>query len=334
MKSNRVLLVLVVALAVVVSYFWFTNTSKTFRGELSDFAVEDTASVDKLFLADKNGHSALLERKGPGVWTVGEHLARQDAINTLLFTLKKMKMRAPVAKSMEQNVLRDLSGITQRKIEIYSKGKLLKTIFVGIETPDKMGTFMMIDGSSVPFDVHIPGHRGFLQTRFITDARLWRDPALFKYDYRDIASVSVKYNETPASSFEIRSEGRNPRLFVQGNPVAADSLALFAYLNEFRNVVYEYIVTESFPEAKKDSILSSKPWVEVKVSDRKGKSTFVQGFHRSAADAKAVDAQGNPMLYDPDRMYALLNGKDFLLVQFYQFDRLLKQPSYFVNASK
>ncbi len=332
MKNNRILLVLVVALTVVVSYFWFTRSSKTFRGELSDFAVPDTAAIDKLFLADKNGHSALLERKGPGKWTVGQFTARQDAVNGLLFTLKKMKMRAPVAKSMEQNVLRDLAGNNQRKIEIYSRGRLLKTIFVGLETPDKMGTFMLIEGSSVPFDVHIPGHRGFLQTRFITDARLWRDPALFKYDYRDIATVSVKYNETPANSFEIRTEGRNPKLFVQGNPVAADSLALFEYLNEYRNVVYEFIVTESFPEAKKDSILSSKPWIEVKVTDRKGQSTFVQGFHRSAADANAVDAEGNRLPYDPDRMYALLNGKDFLLVQFYQFDRLLKQPSFFIKG--
>ncbi len=333
MKNNRILLVLVVALTVVVSYFWFTRSSKTFRGELSDFAVPDTAAVDKLFLADKNGHSALLERKGPGVWTIGEFVARQDAVNGLLFTLKKMKMRAPVAKSMEQNVLRDLAGNNQRKIEIYSRGRLLKTIFVGLETPDKMGTFMLIDGSSVPFDVHIPGHRGFLQTRFITDARLWRDPALFKYDYRDIASISVKYNETPVNSFEIRTNGRNPQLYVEGKPAAADSITLFQYMNEFRNVVYEYIVTESFPEATKDSILSSRPWVEVKVTDRKGKSTLVQGFHRAAAD-EVLDSKGEKMLYDPDRMYALLNGKDFLLVQFYQFDRLLKQPGYFVKGSK
>jgi hypothetical protein len=33
-------------------------------------------------------------------------------------------------------------------------------------------------------------------------------------------------------------------------------------------------------------------------------------------------------------MYGHLNGKDFLLVQYFQFDRLLKEPSWFVNASK
>ena len=190
MKSNKILIIAVVVLGILVSYFIYTSNNQTLRGELSDFAVEDTASIDKIFLADKLGHTSLLTRVSSSEWRIDEYLARQDAINTLLFTIKKMIVKAPVAKSMEPKVLKDMAGVGQRKLELYSGGRLLKTIFIGVETMDKMGTYMLIEGSTVPFEVHIQGHRGFLQGRFITDARLWRDPAIFKYDYRDIRKIS------------------------------------------------------------------------------------------------------------------------------------------------
>jgi len=159
MNSNRILLLVTIALGIILSYYFFTSDNRTIKGELRDFAIEDTALVDRIFLADKQGHKALLERQASGVWTVGEYQARPQAVRDLLFTLNKMVVKAPVAKSMQPKVLKDLSGIGQRKIEIYAGKQLLKTIYVGIETMDKMGTYMMIEGSSVPFEVHIPGHR-------------------------------------------------------------------------------------------------------------------------------------------------------------------------------
>lgn len=333
MKSNKILIVAIVILAILVSYFIYTSNSKTLRGELSDFAVEDTAAIDKIFLADKLGHTSLLTRVSSTEWRIGDYLARQDAINTLLFTVKKMKVKAPVAKSMEAKVLKDMSGIGQRKLEIYAGGRLLKTIFISIETMDKMGTYMLIEGSTVPFEVHIQGHRGFLQSRFITDARLWRDPAIFRHDYRDIRKISVNYPEVPQQSFDVLYNGQNPSLMVAGKKFEADSLALYEYMNAFKNVVYEYIVTESFPEQRKDSILANTPFVQIAVTDKSGKINSIKGYRR-AAGPEETDPDGNPLKFDPDRMYGYLNGKDFLLVQYFQFDRLLKEPSWFVNASK
>jgi len=333
MKSNKILIIAVVVLGILVSYFIYTSNSQTLRGELSDFAVEDTASIDKIFLADKLGHTSLLTRVSSSEWRIGDYLARQDAINTLLFTIKKMKVKAPVAKSMEPKVLKDMAGVGQRKLELYAGGRLIKTIFIGVETMDKMGTYMLIEGSTVPFEVHIQGHRGFLQGRFITDDRLWRDPAIFKYDYRDIRKISVNYPEVPQQSFEVLYNGQKPSLMVGGKKIEADTLSLYQYLNAYKSVVYEYIVTESFPVERKDSILSNTPFVQIAVTDKSGKVNSIKGYRR-AAGPEETDPDGNPLKFDPDRMYGHLNGKDFLLVQYFQFDRLLKEPSWFVNASK
>ncbi|MFN5317989.1 MAG: hypothetical protein ACK5CY_04025 [Bacteroidia bacterium] len=330
MKLNRFLLIAVVLVGLLVAYNLFTDKSRTIKGELRNFAVEDTAAIDRIFLADKMGHQSLLTRTENGEWMVGEYKARPQAVRDLLVTLKKMVVKAPVAKSMQPKVLKDMAGVGQRKVEIYSNGTLLKTIYVGIETVDKLGTYMLIEGSSVPFEVHIPGHKGFLQTRFITDARIWRDPVLFRTDYREIRSINVSYASSPNESFELRYDGLKPSLLVKGQNQQADSLLLYEYMNAYRNVVYEYVVTESFPQAKKDSILSSLPFVTVTLQDKKGKKTIVEGFRR-ASTAKDVDLEGNQYPFDPDRMYALLNKKDFLLVQYFQFDKLMRSPASFVN---
>ncbi len=339
MKNNRILIFLVILLTVTVVYFIFTNKRYTIKKELRDFAVEDTGSIDKLFLADKSGHSATLTREGPARWLVnGKYLARQDAINNLLFTLCKMTVRAPVAKAREENVLKEMAGINQRKIEIYSKGQLLKTIYVGAESADRQGTFMLLENSSVPFELHIQGHRGFLQTRFITDERLWRDAGIFVYDDRDIRSIHVNYTESPQNSFTLNYSGNGfpaiipaiiPAVPIKGLP---DTLKSRRYLSEFRRIGYEYVVTESFPQSSKDSILASKPWVEITVTDQTGKKNKVKGYHR-ATPSDTEPQPGDPP-FDTDRMYALLNDSDFVLVQFYQFDRILKPAGYFFSSPR
>ena len=44
----------------------------------------------------------------------------------------------------------------------------------------------------------------------------------------------------------------------------------------------------------------------------------------------AVDLKGNPIEYDPDRMYAKINEEqDLALIQFLSFDVLLKPLSWF-----
>src|SRR5690606_23058413 len=152
MKINRYLLLLLVVLVIGVAYYLFTSGTGTIKTELRNFAVEDTASIDKIFLADKLGKASTLERVGTGKWKLnGKYTARHDAVNNLLATINSMTVKSPVAKSMEENVLKDLAGPAQKKVEVYSNGRLTRTFYVGLETMDKMGTFMMLENSSVPF---------------------------------------------------------------------------------------------------------------------------------------------------------------------------------------
>ena len=57
---------------------------------------------------------------------------------------------------------------TQRtQVKIFSNKKILKTIYVGGDTQDQLGTYSMIlDNSSEPYVLEIPGFKGYLSSRF------------------------------------------------------------------------------------------------------------------------------------------------------------------------
>jgi hypothetical protein len=336
MKSNRILIIGIVLLVAVLGYMYMQNGRTTLGGDLKNFTVEDTASVDRIFIADKQNHKVLLERKGPALWSVdGKYNARQDGIKMLLETLNKMVVRNPVAKSMEQKVLKDLAGPSQRKVEIYQKGELTKVFFMAAETPDKMATYMLMDGAESPYEIHIPGLKGFLQTRFNSDGRLWRDPVIFRYDYRDMRSVEVKYPSMPQDGFTVKYDGKITSLYHPGNPIpdpALDSLRAFEYLNSFRNIGYEFEVVETFSKTIKDSILASSPFIEVSVTDKNGSINSMKGYRRPTSLVSEVAEGEEKPPFDVDRMYGMINnGKDFVLIQYYQFDKVIKPVGWFLR---
>ena len=136
MKKNKSVLIVFVLLAVVASGLWYFETNKSIKGELKDFAVADTSSIDKIFLADKEGRSVTLVREASNSWTVnGKFLAREDGIQNLLATIKNVEVRSPVGKNLYNNTMKMMASKSV-KIEIYSKEELIKTYYIGHPTMD------------------------------------------------------------------------------------------------------------------------------------------------------------------------------------------------------
>ncbi|MBK7936223.1 MAG: hypothetical protein IPJ82_03720 [Lewinellaceae bacterium] len=105
-----------------------------------EFAVPNTGDICKIFLADRNGQTATLERK-EGYWLYnGKSRARPTAINSLLETIGKINVWYIPPKAAEKSMINSLAaeGI---KVEIYDKdGKKMKSYYVGGVTNDEQGT--------------------------------------------------------------------------------------------------------------------------------------------------------------------------------------------------
>lgn len=339
MKKNLPLIIIALVLAVVAgAVYWLNSGSGTLGNAAEDFAVEDTASISKIFLADKAGNQSTLERQDDGSWTLnGKYVARQDAINTLLKTMKSLEVKSPVGKNARNTVIKDMAARSV-KVEVYTSYKSSpdKVYYVGGSTMNNMGTYMLVEDAETPYVMHIPGFTGYLTTRYFTEENKWRSTRLFSTDVTGIESVKMEYMAKPESSFEIALGGGNEvsvRSLQYNTEVESfDTAAVWQYLSNFKSINYEAVL--DFDEQKVDSILGTQVIFQISLKERSGKETLLKAYRkRSRYKEGAITDQESE--YDVDRMYANVNGeKEIVLIQFFVFDRLLRELQYFETDPK
>ena len=338
MKKNRIALILVVILGSASFWFIINRKNGTIKPTLRDFAVEDTAAVTKIFLADKNGNDVTLERHPGSGWTVnGKYTVRPDAIQMLLTTIKKIDIKEPIGKNKQDNVIKQLAA-KAIKCEIYQDGELTKAYYVGTETLDQTGTYMILidletmKPSAKAFVTYIPGFEGYLTTRYFTEEMGWRDRTVFRYIPTNIKSVKLEVPANPDQGYEVSVSEDNKyqvkKLADNTTLNNLDTLAVKQYLSYFQQLNFESFEVE-LKQEQIDSALKTKPLNILTVTDKQGQINKVSFFTRSNLK-KVLDESGAPLPYDPVRMNAQLNdGKDFVMLQYFVFGKVLPPVEYF-----
>jgi len=329
--KNALSILAMCILSVTAVYLVTRYQNSTLKEELSDFAVEDTAGIDKIMLSDKDGYKLLLERKPNFIWMVNKEFeARPDAIATLLETIKKVRVKAPVGRASFNNVVKKLA-VKSTKVEIYQKGNLIKTYYVGGATKDLLGNYMMIENSSAPFIMHIPGFDGYLYPRYYAIPELWRSTNIFKLKSHEISSIKFTDNKNPKASWELSQQNNILTLKnFEGNLIGAfDTLGARELLTRFNAVNCEGYVKDIEPE-RKDSILNSAPRSILYIVKVNGEKKELKCYTKKLL-RDTYDINGKLMDIDVDRFYAILNNnkKDLLLLQNYVFDNLMVSIDYF-----
>lgn len=332
MKRRTIWLIILVILASLVAiYFVVKPGQSTIKKELKDFAIADTASITKIFMVEKDFDQVTLTREGDHWEVNGKYEVRKDAIDVLLKTLHRIRVKSPVSKAAFENVVR-MVATRNTKVEVFQGDKLVKTLYVGGPTQDQMGTYMMLEGSSAPFVVHIPGFIGYLSSRFFTQEDQWRSRILFDGSFDDLAEVQVLNNNQPEESFVIEKDPEGAVTVYQKEtgqeaPVE-DREALNFYLSRFVQLSCElFLDSLSSPELE-DSLMVATPMRTVIVKDQAGETVTIKA-HRRYANGK-TDDDGNPLVWDDERMYAWVNDKSWAVVQYYVFNDIFLNFSSFL----
>jgi hypothetical protein len=217
MKKNIILLLVLAGLGMVAGVVYFQSHTSTIADEpLTDFAIEDTSKVNKVVITDHLGKVATLERvPGERLWKLNGKLeAREDAVNLMLKTFNRIRIRGNVSDSSRDNMLKLLASSSKR-VEIFTGGdEPAKIWYVGIPTPDHTGTLMLLEipgigRSEEPYIVHMEGFTGFLSTRFFTNEMEWRYTGIFEYPHLEVSKVRMINHMIPADSWEVRFSGGN-----------------------------------------------------------------------------------------------------------------------------
>ncbi len=334
--KKKLIIFLVLLLVGIALYLWLQpDDSVAFRQEMRDFAVENTDAIDKIFISDKNGETVTLSKEG-AIWKVdGKFNARPDAIETLLHTIKKVKVKNRIPKEGLSQIIKNIA-VQNKKIEIFSNGELIKSYFIGGKTMDSQGTYMLMQdvasglNSTVPFVTHIEGFDGYLTERYIAKADLWRDARILYFPEMNIKSIELEYPGQKASSFKIGMEEGKISLFPLNSnaPVASDPALLKTYLLNFKEIAAESFITQE-NKKKLDSLLQLQAVFILTVKDTEGNKTTIKGYPRKT-QAGETDYEGKAIEYDVDRFYGItMDDEELCILQFYVFDRLTKKISNF-----
>ncbi|MCX6248580.1 MAG: hypothetical protein NTW10_12720 [Bacteroidetes bacterium] len=352
MKKNRKFIIAVIVLGVIAIALILTNSKSTFKRALSDFAVDDTSNITKIFMSDKTNNNLTLTRIQPGKWVVNnKYPASKANTDMLLGTMLGLQVKETVPQAAMDFVIKDLAAISV-KVEIYQWKyridlfdfirlfpceKLTKVYYVGGPIQSNQGSYMIMEHSSVPYVVFLPGLRGFVTPIYSPIEKNWRDFSIFRKSLPEITSVTIEFPSDPANSFEVKTNpGMNVRLTpLAGNQAAPvfDTLKVMNFLTSFRNICFEALL-DDLPLHYKDSILTLTPFCIISVTDTSGTTQAIKTYRKGAFSGE-VDDLGHPVPYDYDRLYALVNGgQDLVLIQYFVFDKILRPMNFYTRLTE
>lgn len=351
MKKNRLTLIIVLVLLLVAAGLFITRSYSTLRKEASEFSVDDTLTITKIFIADKNNNEVTLVRNADATWTVdGKYLAQQAKVSSFLKTLRDLKVKAPVPLAARNSVITRMAVIGKKieiyqvrpwinifnKIKLFPHEKLTKVYYVGDVTQDNQGTFMLMEGEEEPYIVYIPGFRGFVSTRYSTSAADWRDYTVFHTPINQIQTVKMEFPGKPMEGYEIEVKD-NQNIILKSladNRVVDkfDTLRVLNFLTGFEDIRFESLLAQLIDKEFIDSVSASVPKTIITLTDKKGVVNEVKLFNKNGFAATYSEDGATLEPLDMDRAYALVNdGQDFVLIQYYVFDRVTRNLSFLTD---
>lgn len=328
MKKRITLILGMVVVAIAANLYFANENNKSTLDSKEDysFTIEDTASVQKIIIKDKRPTEVTLVR-GKNHWVLnGKYKAREDAVEVLLQTLNQMTLKNFVESKSEDAVLKNMA-VYGKEVVVYGENdEVIKHFFVGTNTANDMGTYMLMKGANKPYAVYIPGLNGYLSGRFFSDEHLWRDRTLFGVKAHDIKSVELTYTEKPEMSFllEANEAGIADVKDYLGNITEVNPQRIAAFVQGISRVSYEGLIIESDEVwNKKDSISNSVPVFSLVLSKQNGETVELRGYHINAAEGE-LDINGDPLKWDTDRLYGIVSDGRFVLIQYFGMSKVLK----------
>ncbi len=339
MKKILVLVLILGVLAAVI--YWVTQRDPYAASPLTtaDFAIEDTSAVGRVDITDSEGSKASIARGEDGIWMINDrYRAREDGIDLILKTLHLLEIKHPVAKSGRENILRMMAG-RHKFVQVFDRqGEPIKSYYIGLMTADQRGTYMVLERpdqgrTEIPYVMTMKSFYGYLNSRFFTDELEWRDRIIFRYPDLNINRVEVHNHLHPDRSFAIEYKGGNDLSLFQlpANTSIADfdTSRVKDYLLLYKRAGSE-TYDLAFEQHQKDSVLAQDPSFEIIISaNEPAESKHLKLFLRPAFPGQTEG--GDPAEYDPEIMYATLDGQELFRVQRFVFNAFLTPKQAFTH---
>lgn len=332
------LIILILGLGVVIALVFLaldlSKSSKRSDLSLINFAIQDTASVDKISIYDSyHDREFTLVRNEKGVWEDKDgNCVQQDIVEMMLKTMLNITLKGYVPKSAMKN-MKKMMMAKNKEVKIYQNGEWVKTWYVGHPTQSHAGTHMLLETpekkSDYPVIMGMKGFHGILDPRFFTDPRKFACTQLFSVMRENIKSVEVINRVVPNESFEISKQGSKYQVTSNGLPLENinEGNVLF-YLNGFENINFNQ-ANYTLSEEEVDSIKSETPDYELKLETNENQTHELSLYRRLDPSENSSDS----LIYDKDYLWGVKKDGELVRMQYYSVGPLINGQTIFVDNS-
>lgn len=333
---KKIVILLVGLIAVIVLAYIAINLSQKEKvsGDLSliDFAIEDTASVDKIEIFDSYMNQEFtIKRDKSGAWVdIDGNCVQQEIPKIMLETFLKATLKGYVSEGASTNMY-NLLMAKHKSVKIFQNGKWTKTWYVGHPTQDHNGTHMLLETPDVKSDkpviMSMKGFYGILDPRFHADPKKYQCSFMFSFERTDIEEIRLTNRIEPQESFEIAH--RNGDYIVTSNGIPLKGILkdnLTFYLNGFKNIHFNqpnYTLSEEEIQA-----MRIRP-ADYELSIASKSSNYALELYRRLDPEASLDT----VLYDEDYLWGILPAGEVVRMQYYVVGPLIDGQTVFVDKS-
>lgn len=343
-KSKLIVLIILLILGGWYAVSLMQNNSGVSDEPYSDFAIKDTANITKVIVSEKDGGLITIVRGDDNIWYIEEtgNRAQPYNINLILETAYRIKVKQDVPPKNVENIITQIA-VRHKKVQFFEKGsnKPFKVWYVGNGTNDHMGTFMLLekDGlkSPLPYIMHKPGVYGTLDVRFFSDELQWRYSGVFNYEVGEIKNIEVTFFQEPEQSYSIDVTDKGKVILKDYQKTVIpyfDSTQVKHYVTHYRSIFYES-VERVLDNKQIDSVMSSKPIYQFKVTDKKGGVRTAKLWPMAGEESTMEGTPFAEQGYDTERAWCSIDGsKELVRIQFHSWDLLCKPIWYYLPLPK
>ena len=292
------LFIIIICIVLLVLAIKTSSNTSSLRVDKRHFSIEDTLSINQIILQNRNLDKIQLNRvPQKDKWVLNDSIkANQYFVNLLLKTIKEMRIKSPIARAALPNIIKRMA-VQHTKVEIWTTKKEKHILYVGGETPDQLGTYMMIEGAIEPYIIHIPGFNGYLSSRFSCKTHLWRSKEIFRDNIQNANYIIG--SDQPINNFSISDHN----------------------IKYLQNIYCEsYLINHD--QFDVNEIKNRTPFFTIQIKTIEGENQTLYCVRKKPVNKqKYIEHQ-----YDRERFYGILNNT-IMLIQYQQFNNFIESVS-------
>tara|TARA_B100000700_G_C14958442_1_gene815168 strand:- start:244 stop:1188 length:945 start_codon:yes stop_codon:yes gene_type:complete len=190
-----------------------------------NFNLSHTENIDKIIMSDKAGNIMKIEKE-KSQWVINnKYPVWKRQIEYTLSVMEDIRIKSSVSEKKTEFVLQNIAteGV---KIEIFNGEKKIKSYYIGGNTSDHHGTYMIMENAENPYILHIPDRNpGILNPKYgiegiYLNENVWRERIKIEISPTQITKVkSIDFiNKEQSYTIDIKNKtltnSKNKNIFI------------------------------------------------------------------------------------------------------------------------